>query len=333
MAEDRSNMSLNQGRTKTLANLRWAPRWASHMGCLKGCLNYLGLEVSDAWLYGATGHAFVLNIAPGICPSGPTDWDTRRLPELGRNIGYAEDGIDVYCPGQKDDLSAAQERAWDYVRRRIDAHLPCYGWEVDIPEFYVIYGYDETGYHISGPGCDEGRGPVPWRKLGASEIGVVFAAGISPAEPADVRKTVRDALSFALDVGYNRRRWTDSAGGLVGYDAWIRMLQAGMAERFGLGYNAAVWAECRGFAIDFLKEAQQRLSGNLDHLFREAVGHYEVVAQALKTVSDTYPFRTSGQEPVAVDETAGGALETLKQAREGEAAGLTVLAELVGRLD
>jgi hypothetical protein len=326
-------MSPSQSRARTLVNLRWRPRWASHMGCIKGCLDYLGMAVSDAWLYGATGHAFVINIAPGLCPSGPTDWDTRRIPVLGRNIGYVEEGIDVYCPGQRDDLSAAQERAWDHVRSRIDENLPCYGWEADIPEFYVIYGYDETGYYISGPGCDEGRGPVSWRKLGASDIGVVFVSSISLGEPTDVRKTVRDALSFALDVGYNRCRWTDSAGGLVGYDVWIRTLQAGRAERFGLGYNAAVWAESRRFAVEFLKETRHGLNGDLDHLLAPAVRHYEVVAQALKTVSDTYPFQKGKSEPVAADDRALATVETLRQARESEAAGLAVLAELVRKLD
>ena len=47
---------------KKLEHLRWKPRNVSHLGCIKGCLNYLGMEVSDAWLYGATGHAFVINI-------------------------------------------------------------------------------------------------------------------------------------------------------------------------------------------------------------------------------------------------------------------------------
>ncbi len=47
---------------KKLENLRWRPRYTSHLGCIKGCLNYLNLDVSDAWLFGATGHAFVINI-------------------------------------------------------------------------------------------------------------------------------------------------------------------------------------------------------------------------------------------------------------------------------
>lgn len=48
---------------KTLEHLRWKRHYVSHLGCIKGCLNYLGMEISDAWLFGGTGHAFIINIA------------------------------------------------------------------------------------------------------------------------------------------------------------------------------------------------------------------------------------------------------------------------------
>lgn len=196
---------------KELKNLRWVPRWASHVGCIKGCLNYLGVKVSDAWLFGATGHAFVLNISPGLCPSGPTDWDTHRFLELARNL----------------------------------------------------------------------------------------------------------------------RKWTDRSGGLRGYEEWIHCLEYGTAGRFGLGYNAAVWAESRRFAVAFLREAKQRLKGRFDSLFQEAIAQYEIVARNLKTVSDAYPFEPCQHVPVPVDERARSTVAALKKAREAEVAGLAELAAIV----
>ena len=131
---------------KELNRLRWVPRWASHASCIQGCLNYLGLRISDAWLFDATGHAFVLNISPGFCPTGPTDWHTRRFLEAGHNVGYVLECMDRSCPGQGQDLREAQEKAWEHVGRAIGQGMSCYGWELDIPEYQVIFGYDETGY-------------------------------------------------------------------------------------------------------------------------------------------------------------------------------------------
>lgn len=317
---------------KQLENLRWVPRWASHVGCIKGCLNYLGIDVSDAWLFGATGHAFVLNISPGLCPSGPTDWDTRQFLSLGHNIGYLVECVDEYCPKQNRDLRDAQERAWEHIRHAIDQGLPCYGWELDIPEYFIVYGYDEIGYYISGPGCDEGKGPVPQQYLGRSEIGAVLVSSLRPTAPADDRKTVREALTYALELGHNRRKWTDRTGGLKGYDTWIRAMETGIAGRFGLGYNAAVWAESRRFAVQFLKEAQERLDNILKPLFTATLGHYKTVAQNLKAVSDKYPFKECEDERTPLDEYSREAVEALKRARDAEVAGLNVLAELINRL-
>lgn len=35
---------------KALKSLKWSPKWVSHLGCIKGCLDYLGVEITDAWL-------------------------------------------------------------------------------------------------------------------------------------------------------------------------------------------------------------------------------------------------------------------------------------------
>ena len=241
-------------------------------------------------------------------------------------------GPSSHCP-KKPDRRDAQERAWDHVQRSIDEGLPCYGWEIDIPEYYVIYGYDKTGYYISGPECDEGAGPIPWRNLGTSEIGVVLVASVKRTEPADVRRTVHDALSYALDVGHNRIKWTDRTGGLDGYAVWIEAMETGKAGRFGLGYNAAVWAESRKFAVEFLEEARQRLDDGLHALFERAISQYDIVARNLKTVSDTYPFQQCEDALVATDDRARATAGLLKEAREAEAAGLDILAEVVAALN
>lgn len=142
----------------------------------------------------------------------------------------------------------------------------------------------------------------------------------------------RLCLTYALELGHNRRKWTDRTGGLKGYDTWIRAMETGIAGRFGLGYNAAVWAESRRFAVQFLKEAQERLDNVLKPLFTAALGHYKTVAQNLNAVSDKYPFKECEDERIPVDEYNCEAVEALKRARDAEVAGLNVLAELINRL-
>jgi len=317
---------------KKLENLRWVPRWVSHLGCIKGCLNYLGLDVSDAWLFGATGHAFVLNVHEVVCPSGPTAWNTERLFRLGKNIGYEIDG--VFGMKSADGFAEKQNLAWEHAKSAIDRGLPCYGWELDIPEYYVVYGYDDAGYYFSGPGCDESRGLKPWQELGDTEIGVIEMYSLKPGQAANDAQTVKEALAFALEHATSPAKWIfpKYKAGLAGYDNWIRALESGTADGFGMAYNAAVWAECRGYAVLFLQEARERLDRKAAALFDQALDQYQVVFENLRTVTEAFPFH--GMEPEHVKDQARirTALDALRSARDAEAGGLEILQRIVNEL-
>jgi len=141
-------------------NLKWSPKWVSHLGCVKGCLDYLGIDMTDAWLYGGTGYAFIIDISADSCPSGPTAWMTKMLFDGGINLGYRFEMVMGWKQGTAD-FQKLQAEAWEFTKTNIDEGSPVYGWELAIPEFYVVNGYDQVGYYYSGPGADEGAGRGP----------------------------------------------------------------------------------------------------------------------------------------------------------------------------
>ncbi|MCK5526319.1 MAG: hypothetical protein KAJ05_04175 [Candidatus Latescibacteria bacterium] len=319
-----------------LEALKWKPMWVTHLGCLQGCLNYLGVHVSDAWLFGASGHAFILNMHEVVCPSGPTAWDTERMPALFENVGCELDGVSGHK--SQDDFPDKQKMAWEKVRSALESDFPCYGWELDIPEFYVIHGYDDTGYYFNGPLCDSGKGPLPWRKLGDTEIGALEVIVVRPGKPASPEQTVRQALNFALEHSGSPEKWIfpKYQAGLAGYDLWIEALLENKAHGFGTAYNAVVWAECRRFAADFLREAKARLDGSLHPLFDEAILHYTEVSRNLGKVSETFPFLNIPDEVKEAnmkDESRRRrAVEALTAGRSAEGKGLRVLKQIAAEL-
>jgi hypothetical protein len=316
---------------KKLENLRWKPRWVSQLGCIKGCLDYLNLDVSDAWLFGATGHAFIINIHDVVCPSGPTAWNCEQLSKLGKNLGY---NIEKVCAFKsKPDFTEKQKLAWEHARTAIDKGIPCYGWELDIPEFYVVYGYDEEGYYFSGPGCDSGKGPKSYKELGDTGIGVLEMYSVEPGQKSDEVKTVKDAFEFVLEHSKSPTKWIfpKYKAGLAGFDNWIQALENGSADGFGMAYNSAVWCECRMFAVEFLKEAKERLDEKFNTLFDQAIPHYETVAQNLMKVAKSFSFPPKGDEVKNTD-LCKAAVTHLKDAKKGEESGLKALEEILKRL-
>lgn len=249
---------------------------------------------------------------------------------LGQNIGYDFAGV---VSAHKSDIKfpEKQKEAWDMVRKSIDEGIPCYGWELETAEFYVINGYDDIGYYYSGGGADPIKGPKPWQELGESDIGLVEMYSIKPGQPTDDATTVKEALEFALEHSKDKK-WILPRynSGLAGFDKWIETVAKGEAMGVGMAYNAAVWAECRALGLQFLREARQRLDGSMSPLLDEAINSYSPVVDSLNRLVDIFPFPPDGE--IEDKERIKKALEHLKRAREAEEKGLKSLEKIVAAL-
>ncbi|RKN82034.1 hypothetical protein [Paenibacillus ginsengarvi] len=135
--------------------LLWRPFWATHIGAIKGCTDFLGIGMSDAWLSGGSGHAFVLNVNDTVSAAGPTAWNTEMVRLLGHNLGYGISG--VFARRSDPQFQSKQKLAWETAKQALDDGLPCYGWELGLAEYYVINGYNQYGYFYSGIGTAEYR--------------------------------------------------------------------------------------------------------------------------------------------------------------------------------
>ena len=309
--------------------VQWQPMWTTLLGCTKGCLDYLGFEVSTPWLFGTTGHAFLLNFGEDTCASHPTAWDRTRLQQLGENLGFQSTEI----KGFDGELSAQQELAWNACRQSIDSGRPCLAWAMDIPEWYIVSGYDEVGYLYVGVQADKGAGPRPWREY--DWLHLVTLTSCQPSEPS---KTMKDALEYVLELDAYPTKWTFETRrtGLAAYDNWINAAQA-LPDLdhpgHGMAFNAAVWAECRKNAVAFLKEAKQKLSGRCDQAFDDAISHYETVAQRLNKTAQLFPFSPPDWDKNARNAQLLGIITNeLATARQAEEKGLAALKDIAAKL-
>jgi len=344
--ETDTDLNTSAGRVKReggkvwLESLRSRPAWITHMACLRGCLEYLGNDASSGWAYGGTGFAFALNIHEAICPSGPTAWPEQMCDALAANIGAVVEPVSAHK--SEGDFAATQEEAWRKVREAIDAGHPCFGWELDVPEWYVIHGYDDQGNILFRDFGGEER-EVHHTKLGDTGIGVAAIMVVKPGPAADDRAIVRDALAFAVEHGTGRHSHELYRTGLLGYDAWIAALEneelcnTDDTIGFGQGYNGKCWSECRRQAVDFLQEAKKRLDdAKLAPLFDEAIKQYTSVSESLSQLSRIFPFDAGQQaamaEQIKDPERRRQAVTALKTARDAEATGIEGLKKIVQTL-
>jgi hypothetical protein len=318
---------------KTLSNLRIRKRSVERLGCIKGCLEYLHCDISFPWLYGGTGHAFIISLDPGVDVSSPDSWDHQPQYDLGLNLGYKIDGFSVWKPDFAGIFTEKQREAWDFVRANIDQGTPCFGFELKkyYGGYWVIFGYDDVGYYYSGW---EDGGPLLWEKLGDQFIPLLEVRSVQRCEPASVIKVVKDGISFALKHAENPPDMIDAGAmsGPAAWDYWAYALETGEAKRDHHTYNAQLWLECREMAVVFLKENITKLTSKYGTLLGKAAVLYNSVCDKLREAIELHPQREKPDWGPDSTFTNAEAAAIIREAGNADVKGLETLSEIVDTL-
>jgi hypothetical protein len=304
--------------------------WFSYLGALGGCLDYLGLPISPEWLYGGTGLAFMMNMGADVDPGSPVAWEWlcvnpchERSPgmvsRLGPNLGYRTRDVCSCLYGQARDVDAARERAWKLVRESIDQGLPCLGFELAHPEFFVIAGYTDDAYTFLVPAQDGSEAVAdsrPWREIG-SHVQYIRVQAVVPGSPGPDEVVVRESLRAVTAAMSGQPNGGPFVTGLAGWNLWAAALQQGLADSFGHRYNVACYAELRTQAVAFLRETKARLPGRADGLLDQAIVHYLEAAGKLEAAHALHPFMDVEGERLRSDEAAALIRDAAAADRQG----------------
>jgi CubicO group peptidase (beta-lactamase class C family) len=317
-------------------NLEWEKHWDTEMGCLKASARSLGIPVTDARLYGATGVGFLINIDETAAAKSMAVWNKQRAYDLCRNIGLNVESIWSHTSNKE--FSSTQRLVWNRVRQSIDSGFVCYGFHFEDPIRYLVMGYDSLGYYYKGWGAEWGEGPVFWYDLGRTEIGLLGMHFVRPVSArAPFKDIIKQAFRFVLEFSNNSKQWVpdDCKAGPEGYTRWISLFESGKEDEYGASYNALVLAEARRFAVVFLEEARGLLDPSLNQLFTQAMQHYRFAAQHLDSIGVMFPLDApplQRTQNLKNQERRQAAVFHLRAAREAETEGLKTLDAIAQRL-
>jgi hypothetical protein len=316
---------------KRLANVELSPNWTSLVGALHGVLRALGDRAGPAQLMGVTGHAFriALTEQDGVLSgtSAAAALDLARMLPLYRNTGRRFELIQV---GPTDrDFAKRRIDALKRVRRNIDRGRPAIAYDLHIPEFGIIFGYDDRAHTLlvrslmSGQYGDvlaESRWPVPERD------GRLVVLLTGDRERVDPVHALRDALRFAVDYAEHGDPGdpTGATHGLAAFLRWREAFEQGRAiDPSGNALTIQIVQNARRDAARFLRDAaaSSPLAGSLT----TAASGYEQVALALSRMATLFPYPAGGDvSGRGARIIAAGALH---EAEEHERAALQALAE------
>jgi hypothetical protein len=267
--------NLSQGRLNT-----------TMMGVVKAVLDYYHLDSGEAWAFGGSGHAFLVNVHDQLCPSGPYCWKYDGFQKLLRNLGLEMNDLGFFHKDSKPEERAAVEQK---LKQSLDSGIPC---SLVNMEHQVITGYDDKAFFTAQPwgDCCNGFPPATltfgtWPEF-KDEIHVSFFTYRKLA-PADDATVVRDSLGYALDLFQHpeKHNFERYGIGLKAYDNWTRAVAAGHGQAHGNWWNGTVWSECRAMASGYFSEIGKRF-GAVSEPASELSSAYREIADLLAKAAD-----------------------------------------------
>jgi hypothetical protein len=296
-----------------------------------------GMSLVD--VMGYTGHAFRIIIDREAVEVGSYsffDWKLRHGEAL-HNLGFT-----VQTSGKQTNIPPTPEELEEGIRLvqdTIDRGVPALGWDLFIPEWGVIYGYDDEKRIFQ---CRDIRkdGELPYEKLGRGEVTELYVLAVTGSRPVDRRSMLKGALQLAVNHArdtYVELEPSNHRNGLAAYDAWIEAFTNRSVDPFGNGVNTGKVCDAREFAEQFLQELSTSWPGDghndgqIRALAKEAADHYSIVAERLGQMRSMFPFPQGG-EPNQ-DAQAERALELLREAKAEETLGVMLLERMLGILE
>ncbi|UQZ86543.1 hypothetical protein SK3146_05836 [Paenibacillus konkukensis] len=315
--------------------------WTSAAVAMYGAIRFTGrheLDLID--VMGYTGHAFRINIHPrNVDVAGPTGypWGPFFAEGLG-NLGFRTASVRSanLAPPTAEELT----RGLNLIQASLDKGIPVIGWDLFIPEFGLLYGYDDDKklLHAKDPKMKDG-GTLPYEKLGRGEISELFVMSLEEARPFDKASALRGALAMAIHHARQREHQHELPpymNGLAAYDGWKQAFSSRAVSEFGNAYNTVLVYDARLYAAAFMKRLQQvwdaddELEQDIRQAAFEAERHYARVAESLKVMHTMFPFPQGGS-PNDPSESMR-AIERLEEAQSAEEQAVLVLERMASLL-
>lgn len=322
---------------KILSGVEFIPNWVTLGGALESALRAAGDSITTPWVMGVTALAFRLSLlvedgqvaAPGSESAFDPERMTRSLRGLGRKaeIVYAGHGSPAW--------ERRREEAITRVQNGIDRGVPAVVYDLHLPQFGVVKGYDDRArvWYVStfmsgqyGETLPLARWPVPER--GSPIVAVLPGDRAKVDQRRAAAGAILAAITHAEEGEPGERR--DNFHGYAAYERWAAAFVAG--EPVSASGNALLvqgLQSARRDAAAFLRGDATRLLGGASAPFARAAAAYDAEVLALSRMMTMFPFPSGGDTAnVASRVVAAGAL---RQALAHEREAIVALREAAGK--
>lgn len=269
-----------------IEHLAWLPAEQgeipfSFTHALASSLHAMGCTLDRRIITGASGFAFRIWVEKTLCLSAMSTFDFISLLKAGVILcGYTCTHI-TRLWDQEGMEKERREQAHEAIKSAVDDGRAPIAWDIGIPEWGLIAGYDDEKQEYETIDCRGIYGSMPYTQLGKREIPIL--AVTIPLRPTGetlldlAPRTVALAICHAhgLEVSFGNDI------GLAAYPAWAALIKTVDQTGFNSQYYAGIYAHLRSCAGSYL---QYLAAGHSK--FEPAAQAYTKTAELLKVACD-----------------------------------------------
>ncbi|HBU81336.1 MAG TPA: sigma-70 family RNA polymerase sigma factor [Paenibacillus sp.] len=294
--------------------------WNSAAACIYEMLSYIDQSPSLPMVMGMSGLAFRLTILPqDIHIAGPTAYNFKEVLTRGvQHLGYHSHAVEALAseaglnanlvdPSMLEEKAKGKRllnprlvRALSLIRYSIHRGIPAVVWDLNIPEFGLIYGYDDADRTLYGLDFIK-SGAFPYDHVGRGvnqEVFVLAAESDRLSREMDLHAALTDVLAHY--GGEDPYTLPNTVSGLAAYAVWREALENRRVEPNGHAYNIAILWDARRYAGEFFKELSLSWASiprytNLMPFCRQAEELYRIMTARLNVLKQCFPFPEGGK--------------------------------------
>ncbi|MFC9710808.1 RNA polymerase sigma factor [Paenibacillus sp. NPDC056933] len=325
--------------------------WNSAAASIHEMLGYIGSSPSLPMVMGMSGLSFRLTILPqDIHIAGPTAYNFKEVLTRGlQHLGYRSQAVEALAseaglnanlvdPSMLEEKAKGKRllnprlvRALSLIRTSIHRGIPAVVWDLNIPEFGLIYGYDDAARTLYGIDFIK-SGSIPYDHVGRGVNQEVFV--LAAESDGMIREmNLRAALTAVLAHYRGEDPYTlpNTVSGLAAYAAWREALEYRQVEPNGHAYNIAVLWDARRYAGEFFRELSIKWASiprysSLIPFCLQAEELYRMMAQRLNELKQCFPFPEGGKPNGKLQENQ--AISILLEVEELERAAVVAIESL-----
>ncbi|HPT76666.1 MAG: helix-turn-helix transcriptional regulator [Epulopiscium sp.] len=301
----------------------------SLISCIKSSLSYLGIHVSTGWISAPYAFTIKINNNGSFTNLEYKDF-SECLNDLIKNCGGILSKLHSYA--LYEDKYNKHEEIFEKIKSYIDMGFPCFIYKKDKLLYYLIVGYDESGYYYIEPNSLKINGPKLLSPAVYNGISSLKAYSIRPGKISSCIKTIKDVFEYAVNLENRNELKANSTYtlGTKAYSILMNAINEGTVDYHNLACTFSFWLKCKKYAVLFLQESKLRID-KFEKLFDATISYYENTLNALNQLSLLFPLN-SGHNGQIPGNHKNVSILLLKTAQRNEEKGLEKIRSLLNEI-